>query len=77
MKIVPRIFLLTSFGAFAGEDKICKDGINTRSFLSEWIEGYGIVNILTSIHGLDISRERGRIAHQYDLNGDGNIVYIF
>lgn len=77
MKMLPLILLLTNFGAFAGEDKICKEDIKTRSFLSEWREGDGAVNILTSIHGLEIYRERGRVAYQDDFNGDGNVDYIF
>jgi hypothetical protein len=77
MKTLPLIFLLTSLGAFAGEGTICKENINSRSFLSEWREGDSAVNILTSIHDLEISKERVRIAYKDDFNGDGNIDYIF
>ncbi|WP_339523744.1 hypothetical protein [Pseudomonas sp. EA_35y_Pfl2_R111] len=77
MKILPLIFILTSLGAFADEDKFCNEDIKTRSFLSEWREGNTVFNILTSIHDLKIYRERGRIAYQDDFNGDGNIDYIF
>ena len=77
MRMLPLILLLMNLGAFASEDKICKENIKTRSFLSEWREGDGVVNILTSIHDLEISRERGRIAYQDDLNDDGNADYIF
>lgn len=77
MKTLSLILLLTSLGAFAGEDKICKDNIKTRNFLSEWREGDTAANILTSIHELEISRERGRISSQDDFNDDGNADYIF
>lgn len=77
MKMLPLIFLLTSFDAFAGGDKICKEHIKTRTFISEWREADGVVNILTNIHGLEISRERGRVAYRDDFNGDSNVDYIF
>lgn len=77
MKMLPLIFLLTSFDALASENRICNEDIKTRNFLSEWREGNGVINILTSIHGLEISRERGRVAYQDDFNGDGNVDYIF
>lgn len=77
MKMLPLILILTSLGTFASEDKVCKENIRTRSFLSEWKEGGGVVSILTSIHGIEIFKERGRIAYQDDFNGDGNVDYIF
>lgn len=76
MRMLPLILLLTSSGAFASQDKICIEDLKTRSLVSEWAEGDSAINILTSVHGLEISRERGRIAYQDDLNGDGDTDYI-
>ncbi|MCQ4264702.1 hypothetical protein CXK91_19125 [Stutzerimonas stutzeri] len=77
MKLSIVILILASFNAAAGEAEVCKGNKGARSFLSEWWEGGRISNILTTIQGAEILRERGRIAYQADLNGDGNQDYIF
>jgi hypothetical protein len=79
MKLPIAILILASFNfnAVAGEAEACKGNKGIRSFLSEWREGGSVINILTTIQGAEILRERGRIAYQADLNGDGNQDYIF
>ncbi|WP_324709397.1 hypothetical protein [Pseudomonas citronellolis] len=77
MKLPIIMLLFASFNVVAGEVEVCKGEKNTRNFLSEWREGDRVTNILTTIQDTDISRERGRIAYQADLNGDGNKDYIF
>lgn len=77
MKLLIIMLLFASFNAVAAEAEVCKGNQNTRNFLSEWREGDRITNILTTIQGAEVSRERGRIAYQTDLNSDGNTDYIF
>ncbi|MEX6500726.1 hypothetical protein [Pseudomonas zhanjiangensis] len=77
MKLSTIILLLISINALAGEPEVCKGNIKARSFLSEWREGDRAVSILTTIQGSEVSRERGRIAYQADLNSDDNPDYIF
>lgn len=77
MKLPIVILILASFNAVAGEAEVCKGNKGARSFLSEWREGGRVSDILTTVQGAEILRERGRIAYQADLNGDGNQDYIF
>lgn len=77
MKLPIVILILASFNAVAGEAEVCKGNKDAISFLSEWREGDRVTNILTTIQGAELLRERGRIAYQADLNGDGNQDYIF
>lgn len=77
MKFPIIMLFLASFNAVAGEVEVCKIKKNTQSFLSEWREGDKVTNILTTIQDTETLRERGRIAYQDDLNGDGNMDYIF
>ncbi|UYP30624.1 hypothetical protein OEG79_00595 [Pseudomonas sp. Z8(2022)] len=79
MKLLIIILVLASFtiNAVAGEAEACKGNKGVRSFLSEWHESGSVTNILTTIQGAELLRERGRIAYQADLNGDGNQDYIF
>lgn len=77
MRLLISILFFASFDSLAGETEICMGNKEARSFLSEWREGDSVTNILTTIQGPELLRERGRIAYQADLNGDGNQDYIF
>lgn len=77
MRLLVSILIFASFNSLAGETEVCKGNKGARSFLSEWREGDSVTNILTTIQGAELLRERGRIAYQVDLNGDGNQDYIF
>ena len=77
MRLLISILIFASFDSLAGEAEACKGNKGVRSFLSEWREGDNVTNILTTIQGAELLRERGRIAYQADLNGDGNQDYIF
>lgn len=77
MKLPILILMLASFNSVAGEAEVCKENKGVRSFLSEWRESGSVTDVLTTIQGSEILRERGRVAYQADLNGDGNQDYIF
>jgi hypothetical protein len=77
MRLLISILIFASFDSLAGEAEICMENKEAKSFLSEWREGDSVANILTTIRGAELLRERGHIAYQADLNGDGNQDYIF